>query len=103
MSLLNQIREICAAFSGRMGLSAYNFQTEEWLGYQADEAFPTASVIKLPILLTLMQQVEDGLYSLDDPLMLRRSDKVGGSGLLQYLSPGLTTPASTRPVATCKI
>ena len=92
MGVSDQIREICEAFDGRIGLSAYNFETEEWLGYQAEDAFPTASVIKLPVLFTLMQQVEDGLYSLDDPLMLRRGDKVGGSGLLQYLSPGLTMP-----------
>lgn len=90
MSLLDQIREICEGFDGRIGLSAYNLQTEEAIGYQAEAMFPTASVIKLPVLLTLMQQVEDGLYSLDDPLMLRRGDKIGGSGLLQYLSPGLT-------------
>ncbi|MAT98751.1 MAG: hypothetical protein CL608_16535 [Anaerolineaceae bacterium] len=90
MSLLEQIREICEAFDGRIGLSATNLQTEETVGHQAEEVFPTASVIKLPVLLTLMQQVEDGLYSLDDPLMLRRGDKIGGSGLLQYLSPGLT-------------
>ncbi len=90
MSLLDQIREICEGFDGRIGLSAYNLQTEETIGYQAEDLFPTASVIKLPVLLTLMQQVEDGLYSLDDPLMLRRGDQIGGSGLLQYLSPGLT-------------
>lgn len=92
MSLLNQVTELCERFNGRIGLSAYNFQTEETIGYQAEELFPTASVIKLPVLLTLMQQVEEGLYSLDDPLMLRRGDKIGGSGLLQHLSPGLTMP-----------
>jgi beta-lactamase class A len=90
MSLLNQVTELCEGFNGRIGLSAYNFQTEETIGYQAAELFPTASIIKLPVLLTLMQQVEAGLYSLEDPLMLRRGDKIGGSGLLQYLSPGLT-------------
>ncbi|MCP4415380.1 MAG: serine hydrolase [Chloroflexi bacterium] len=39
-----------------------------------------------------MQQVEFGLYSLDDPLMLRRSDEIAGSGVLQHLTPGLTMP-----------
>ena len=90
MSLSNQISEICEGFDGRIGLAAYNFQTEEMVGYQAEETFPTASVIKLPVLLTLMQQVEDGLYSLEEPLMLRRGDQIGGSGLLQFLTPGLT-------------
>ena len=92
MTLAEQIREICEGFDGRIGLAAINLQTNETVGYLADEIFPTASVIKLPVLLTLMQQVEDGEYSLDDPLMLRRADHVAGSGLLQHLSPGLTTP-----------
>jgi beta-lactamase class A len=92
MSLAEQICQICEGFDGRIGLSAYNFQTNETVGCRAEEVFPTASVIKLPVLLTLMQQVEDGEYSLDDPLMLRRGDQIGGSGLLQFLSPGLTMP-----------
>lgn len=92
MNLAEQVSEICAGFDGRIGLSAYNFQTEETVGVRAEELFPTASVIKLPVLLTLMQQVQDGQYSLDDPLMLRRGDQIGGSGLLQFLSPGLTMP-----------
>lgn len=92
MNLMDQVREICEEFNGRIGLSAYNLHTEETIGYQAEDLFPTASVIKLPVLLTLMQQVGDGLYSLDDPLMLRRADQIGGSGLLQHLTPGLTMP-----------
>ena len=92
MSLAEQIREMCDGFNGRIGLAATNLQTNETVGFLADEIFPTASVIKLSVLLTLMQQVEDGEYSLDDPLMLRRADYVAGSGLLQHLSPGLTMP-----------
>ena len=90
MRLSVEIEELCEAFNGRIGLSASNLKTKETIDFQPDEIFPTASVIKLPVLLTLMQQVEDGLYSLDDLLMLRRSDKIGGSGILQRLSPGLT-------------
>ncbi|MEZ4590006.1 MAG: serine hydrolase [Chloroflexota bacterium] len=92
MSLAQTIQEICAGFNGRIGLAATNLQTNETVGYLADEIFPTASTIKLAVLLTLMQQVKDGQYSLDDPLMLRRADHVAGSGLLQFLSPGLTMP-----------
>jgi beta-lactamase class A len=92
MSLAEQLGQICAGFDGRIGLSAHNFQTGETVGCRAEEVFPTASIIKLPVLLTLMQQVQDGQYSLDDTIMLRRGDQIGGSGLLQFLSPGLTMP-----------
>lgn len=92
MGLIEQISEICEAFDGRIGLAATNLQTNETISYLADEIFPTASVIKLPVLITMMQQIEAEQYSLDDPLMLRRADHVGGSGMLQHLSPGLTMP-----------
>lgn len=92
MSVLAEIEEICAGFPGRVGLSATHLQTNETINHNATDYFPTASVIKLPILTTLMHQIEQGDYTLDDPLMLRRADHITGSGLLQYLTPGLTMP-----------
>ncbi len=90
--LLSAIEQAAAGFNGRFALSALDLQTNDAIHLRADDIYPTASVIKLPVLLTLMQQVEDGLYDLDAPLMLRRADKIGGSGVLQHLSPGLTMP-----------
>ncbi len=84
--------EMARGFNGRFGLAATHLQTNETFNYHAADTFPTASTIKLPVLLTLMAQVEAGDYSLDDPLMLRRADQIGGSGLLQHLTPGLTMP-----------
>ena len=92
MSTLEQIKQVAAEFNGRLALSALNLQTGETYRYHAEEIFPTASVIKLAVLLTLMQQVADGQASLDEPLMLRRADKLGGSGILQHLTPGLIMP-----------
>ncbi|MBE2223901.1 MAG: serine hydrolase [Anaerolineae bacterium] len=92
MSTLQAITQIAAEFNGRLAVSALNLQTGETIRYHADDIFPTASVIKLPVLLTLMQQVADGQASLAEPLMLRRADKIGGSGLLQHLTPGLVMP-----------
>ncbi len=92
MTLLEEIRQLCQSFDGRAGVSILDLRSEQCFDYLGDEIFPTASVIKLPILLTLMQQCQAGTASLDDPLMLRRSDMIGGSGLLRYLTPGLTMP-----------
>lgn len=88
--LQEQLDELCAGFNGRVGYVAQQLQTGALVAGFAEELFPTASTIKLPVLLTLMQQVEEGKASLEEPLMLRRADKLSGSGLLQYLSPGLT-------------
>lgn len=92
MNIHTQIETICRGFNGRIGLAALNLQTNEELLYHADEIFATASMIKLPVLITLMAQCQKGETSLDEPLMLRKADKIGGSGLLQFLTPGLVMP-----------
>ena len=89
---METIKEICAGFNGRIGLITHNLQTGAETAYNADDTFPAASTVKLPLLAALMQQVVDGEYSLDDPLMLRRADIIGGSGVTQFLTPGLTMP-----------
>lgn len=89
---LTHLQDICDGFNGRIGLHARNLQTGDEIAINADDSFPTASTVKLPVLTTLMQQVHDGDYTLDDPLMLRRADKTLGSGLLKNLTPGLTMP-----------
>ena len=87
-----KFEEMAEAFNGRFGLAATNLQTNETFEYHATDKFPTASTIKLPVLLTLMEQIKAGDYALDDPLMLRRADRIGGSGLLLNLTPGLLMP-----------
>lgn len=51
--------------------------------HRADERVPSASVIKLPIMLELMERVKAGSLKLDEMYVLQASDKVGGSGVLQ--------------------
>ena len=52
----------------------------------ANQAFPTASTIKLAIFYELLKQSEEGKLSLDKPTLLERSQVVAGSGVLQHLS-----------------
>ncbi|MCA9972339.1 MAG: serine hydrolase [Anaerolineales bacterium] len=90
MSPLNTIHQICAAFDGRIGLHARHLGSGAEMAIDADAPYPTASAIKLAVLATLMQQAADGQFALESPLMLRRADQIEGSGLLRYLTPGLT-------------
>ena len=58
------------------------------LSRRGDETFPTASLIKVPILVTLYDLVEKGKISLEDPLTILSIDKVPGSGVMQFLHDG---------------
>ncbi|MEZ6078365.1 MAG: serine hydrolase [Pirellulaceae bacterium] len=67
-----------------------NNVTCHW-NYQGQRVMPTASLIKLPIMLEAYRQAAVGAVSMDDMLTLRAEDQVPGSGILTaHFSPGLT-------------
>ena len=67
-----------------------NIDTGERLERRGDETFSTASLIKVAILVTLFDLIEQKKMSLDDPLTVLAIDQVPGSGMLQFFKPGST-------------
>jgi beta-lactamase class A len=80
---------IAAAHRGVVGYAVHNLDTGERLALRGDEPFPTASLIKVPILVTLFDLVEKGEIALDDRIRVLKIDKVPGSGVLQFLHDGI--------------
>jgi beta-lactamase class A len=80
---------IASAHHGLLGYSVLNLDTGERLSLRGDETFPTASLIKVPILVTLYDLAEKKELSLDDPLTVLKIDQVPGSGVLQFMHPGM--------------
>ena len=76
---------LASAHHGTVGYTVYDIDTGERLERRGDETFPTASLIKVPVLVTLYDMVAQGQISLDDPLTLLKIDKVPGAGTLQFL------------------
>ncbi|MDB4891859.1 MAG: putative beta-lactamase precursor, partial [Gemmatimonadetes bacterium] len=73
------------AHRGVVGYVVHNLDTGERLELRGDETFPTASLIKVAVLVTVYDLVEKGMLNLDDPITVLRIDKVGGSGSLQFM------------------
>jgi len=72
-----------AKHHGTVGLALLDPKTGETLAIRGDETFPTASVIKVSVLLTLFHRVQDGRLHLDDPIWMVQADQMPGSGILQ--------------------
>lgn len=89
-ALQQAVRRIASGFHGRMGLFAKNLQTGEMVALNADERFPTASVIKLAVLVEACQAIDQGKLKPGDRVLLHDSDKVGigDSGTLNELHDG---------------
>lgn len=65
----------------------------EHLTYNEAELFPAASVIKLPILLAFLQEVDSGEIKLHEKMVMGKEDVAGGAGGLQYKPVGTTLDA----------
>ena len=87
-SFLTEIRRLEERFGGHLGFMARNLETGESVAYNENERFPTASVIKLPIMAAFFSKVELGLIDPSQPLVLQAEDKKPGSGILQMLDDG---------------
>jgi beta-lactamase class A len=73
----------------RVGLAASLLGTARSWGYGADEPFPAASTIKLPILVALHQEAAAGRVDLAEERPIPAAARVGGSGVLAEMSPAL--------------
>lgn len=87
--LARAIEEIVAEIGGTVGVAVRDVRGGIALDLRADERFPSASVIKIGILVELMARAEEGELSLEEKALLRDEDKVPGSGVLSMLHDGL--------------
>src|SRR5258708_1872839 len=87
-ALRHKLDSIADAHHGTVGYSVIDLETGARINRRGDETFPTASLIKVAILVTVYDLVAKGQLSLDDPLTVLKIDQVGGSGVLQFFHNG---------------
>jgi beta-lactamase class A len=76
-------------YGGHLGVMAKNLRTGEVIQYNAQERFPTASLIKFPIMVAYYEMVREGKLDPAARITLAAADKKPGSGVLQTLSDGI--------------
>lgn len=78
--LRRTLDSLATAYHGTVGYAVFDFDTGVRLSRRRDETLPTASLIKVPILVTVYDLVRQKKLSLDDRLTVLAIDKVLGSG-----------------------
>jgi D-alanyl-D-alanine carboxypeptidase (penicillin-binding protein 5/6)/beta-lactamase class A len=87
--LASRINGLIAEHKGNVTVACVHLGTGERLIIRGDEVMPTASLIKLPVMVEVYAQAKDGKVKLDDMLTLAKDDMVQGSGILtEHFSPG---------------
>jgi len=72
----------------RAGVFGVDLRSGAYFNLLGDRPYSAASLIKVPIVVALLTQVERGAISLDELLDLRADQIAGGSGSIQYLPIG---------------
>jgi beta-lactamase class A len=78
-----QLHKIDERLNGVLGVAAIDLSTGKTFEYNADAIFPTASTIKVPILIEMFRLARAGEFKWSDSMTLQPADSVGGSGHLQ--------------------
>jgi beta-lactamase class A len=91
--LPSRLAPLIKAHKGKVAIAVKHLGSGEGYYQSADEPMPTASLIKLAVMIEVYQQVAEGKAKLSDPVTLRKEDMVGGSGVLtEHFTPGITFP-----------
>lgn len=93
--LQNALIDLTEGFKGVVGIYVYNLKTNQEAAINADSIFPTASVIKVPILATIFKKIAEGEYKYNEPLLYREDRSYGGSGLMQFFKDSTKTDLRT--------
>lgn len=83
------LQPLTSKFSGQVAVAYYDFQSGESYQQNADAVMLSASTIKLPILITALQQVEKGVLHLDKRYVLSADEQVDGAGVLRHVGAGI--------------
>jgi beta-lactamase class A len=79
-SLRADLHRLVVHFPASTAVEVMDLSTGYHIGYNAAAAMPAASTIKVPVMVEVFRQLEDGRFDLDHRVTLLASDKDYGSG-----------------------
>ena len=88
-SLDNQVKPLVNSFKGKVSLFAKNLDTGETYSLNGDDRVRTASTIKIAVMIEAFARVNEGKIKWTDEVVLTKTKKVSGSGILAELSDNL--------------
>ncbi|GIX03352.1 MAG: hypothetical protein KatS3mg113_0358 [Planctomycetaceae bacterium] len=77
---------------GQVSLKVKHLETGIEFNYRAGQVMPTASLIKLPVMMAVYEAQRTGRLSTDAVIHFREEDRVPGSGVLRHLTAGIVLP-----------
>jgi beta-lactamase class A len=94
MTLPDALHPLAARLGGHLSVAALNVATGETLTHDLERRYPAASLIKVPMMATILASAAAGHLDLDAPYLLKASDQVGDEGVLHTAPVGSAWPLS---------
>lgn len=86
--LRSSIERITKSINATWGIYVKSLDTGEEIAIGADRPMDTMSVIKIPLMVEVFEQVKAGKLALADKYTLTKDDQLPGTGILRSLDPG---------------
>lgn len=80
--LQSKLEEAIYGFKGEIGIYVKNLRTGKTVAINADTIFPSASIVKVPILVGIMNKINNGELKYDSSLVYKDSLMYAGSDIL---------------------
>jgi beta-lactamase class A len=90
-----QLKALTDSFHGVAGIYVLHLRTGHEAAINADTLFPTASIVKIPILAGIFAQINQGAYTYHQALVYHDSLARKGSGLMQFFKDSSPTDLQT--------
>ncbi len=88
------LSDIVRHYDGDVGIYIKDLKTGRVYEHNADDAFVSASLIKMPIMVATFQAIWEGRLSLNTKIKLQRQYRRDGSGVLKWARSGASYPLS---------
>ena len=88
--LKSSIERITTSVNATWGIYVKSLDTGEEIALNADRQMDTMSVIKIPLMVEVFEQIKAGKFTLTDKYTLTKEDILPGTGVMRSLDPGDT-------------
>lgn len=86
--MTEELGRMASRYPGRVAITLKDLKSGRRWDYHPDDLFPSASLIKVPVLVATFYKIREGKLSLDEVMTISRRNRVGGSGSLKWRNDG---------------
>jgi beta-lactamase class A len=86
--LMSELEHRAAKFHGEAGILVKDLKTRQTIGINSSKLFPSASLVKMPIMAAVFQAEKEGRLKLTDTLAVERKEKIRSSSKVYRARPG---------------